>query len=1183
MEFYLEMLIKWLMLEEHIKDADTKQTAFFYVLHQMAKLSVLCLLFTTRLIEQVPIIINQFFYFLEKKKYNQQQYQDFLECISSTVNEYSEIPIDVLQILLANLCKNKKNNLEKQAYDIAFNVIKENKSILGNKIREFIIPKNNQNKKEKKSRKKSINKSKSYINESSSIIELSIFYDSNSFFDRNNYLRIIKELAKISNDFLLKLLSELNNEGLNFNKKYFSYTSFDILRKILSNGNSYEIYNLWKLLCNNYFNFLQKDFKEEKSDNIFNVKFNIFKCAIKFLSRNDKEKLKNDNIYSFIKESISIFLKTLSAKNEIDKCLNTLMKSLNWNIISFCLMALFSSKNNKKHKLIKDFFFDIIKDNILSDFILQNFKDKKNTKMLNTLSKPFNLILLSLDNIAKLYQLSLNDNLNSDENLGYIINKIQNIFENGKTPTVIKLMVFFYMAIYTHESMTVWYTLLHIIFTDKEVKEEEEENNKKFLDCLKFDNEKEIKELIDFFNQYIIFVDENSNPDSIKVLISILFTIEIFLCSIHYSKDEINPDFKDIIYIILNDVIKVILNNNIINKDVYDIICKIVLLTLYLSINFDNQNDIDIKIKQKLNEILFKDMSFYVFTNEQIKPKYYVKLISIYYKMIDNLIIKDKEFNDTFDEYPKNYVELLKNEKKINCLCFLNELAFYKIDEKFLHFYYEENLAENIMNIIENDIKEEIQENKNELFDVIKSDEDNDENKQIELLSKKILPKIKFSTEIVKYELNYLLKKKSNDDNEKNNDIKKYIKSIFNNIFALINSLINNNNSDSEKGNKIEEELSKKKKVKGKKEKKKKKDKEKSKEINQQIMKVEDILNINYLQQYIDLLFYMCDIGISFSFRKLVKISNLMLVKDIRLRNYFISKVHNLLIKIRKSHRNLTRLYSIIFLGLSDPNEKIEKSTKEICSIFLDMLKLKSLKYEDHLNNEGYIYIPEIYIFYLVIYIIFNNNLNLYYQQSMNGKNNSNKYFMNIFSSFLKEIQKKFGFVDSTFLLKALNEMKKYECNNIKKIGCIEKENVFFNFDDKVENEDSIDDNKQKIVVDLDKVKNSLIDNIMKIVYNIYLSDKKRTDKDGNLIYPQIPNILTGKDIQYKDNYLFNFNKSKNKNEEQNEETDTNKKNKEMNSSIKKSSTRKKKENKNKRFSFNEYFKEDNDEGEEDN
>jgi hypothetical protein len=218
MEFYLEMLIKWLILEDHIKDSNEKQTAFFYVLHQIAKLSALCLLFTTRLIDQVPIIINQFFYFLEKKKYSQQQYQDFLECISSTVNEYSEIPVDLVQILLSNLCKNKKDNLEKQAFDIAFSVIKENKSLLGNKIREFIIPKNNSNSnnnnKEKKSRKKSKDKSRSYINnETSSLIDLSIFYDSNSFFERNNYLRIIKELSKISNDFLLKLLSELNNEG----------------------------------------------------------------------------------------------------------------------------------------------------------------------------------------------------------------------------------------------------------------------------------------------------------------------------------------------------------------------------------------------------------------------------------------------------------------------------------------------------------------------------------------------------------------------------------------------------------------------------------------------------------------------------------------------------------------------------------------------------------------------------------------------------------------------------------------------------------------------------------------------------------------------------------------------------------------------------------------------------------
>ena len=428
-------------------------------------------------------------------------------------------------------------------------------------------------------------------------------------------------------------------------------------------------------------------------------------------------------------------------------------------------------------------------------------------------------------------------------------------------------------------------------------------------------------------------------------------------------------------------------------------------------------------------------------------------------------------------------------------------------------------------------------------------------------------------SEIAKYKLNYLLKKKEENYKEQNNEIKKYIKEIFNNIFNAINSIVKVK-LESVKENYLDDEFIKKekRKVKGKKEKKNKKE-EKEKQTTEKIIKIEEIININYLQQYIDLLFYMCDMGISFSFRKLVKISNLMLVKDIRIRNYFISKVHTSLIKLKKSHRNLVRLYSIIFLGLSDPNEKIEKNVKDLCQIFLDLLKLKILKYEDYLNNEGYIYIPEVYIFYFIIFVIFNNNLNIYYQSSINN-NKNNKYFINIFNSYLKEIKKKFGFVDSTFLLKALNEMKKLECKNIKKIGSINQENTFTNEILKINEEDN-NNNNNNINIDFDKVKNGLIDSIMVIIYNNYLSENKRTDKDGNLIYPQIPNILTGGDIQYKDNYIFNINKSKNKNDVQNEE-----KNKE-NLNIKYSSSKKKNnianDKKNKRFSFNEYFKEDND------
>ena len=69
-----------------------------------------------------------------------------------------------------------------------------------------------------------------------------------------------------------------------------------------------------------------------------------------------------------------------------------------------------------------------------------------------------------------------------------------------------------------------------------------------------------------------------------------------------------------------------------------------------------------------------------------------------------------------------------------------------------------------------------------------------------------------------------------------------------------------------------------KKKVKEKKEKKEKKKKknDKNEDIQKRMNKIEDIINITYLKQYIDLLFYMCEIGISFSFRKLVKLSNVI-------------------------------------------------------------------------------------------------------------------------------------------------------------------------------------------------------------------------------------------------------------------------------------------------------------------
>ena len=65
-------------------------------------------------------------------------------------------------------------------------------------------------------------------------------------------------------------------------------------------------------------------------------------------------------------------------------------------------------------------------------------------------------------------------------------------------------------------------------------------------------------------------------------------------------------------------------------------------------------------------------MADFVFKNDKINPKYYVKLVISYYQMIENLYVK--ETNEIFRIFPKNFAELLKIEKKINCLSFVNEL-----------------------------------------------------------------------------------------------------------------------------------------------------------------------------------------------------------------------------------------------------------------------------------------------------------------------------------------------------------------------------------------------------------------------------------------------------------------------------------------------------------------------------
>ena len=1157
MEFYLEIIIDWLnFIEEHSKNIDSEQKIIFnYVLHQMGKLSVLSLLFATRLLEKVPLVIENFFNFFAKKVFEPQQYQDILDCINGVVNEYSDVPIDILEILLMNLCKNKNDKFEKQAYEVAFKVIKDNKSMLGNKIRSFITPIIKKNKKKKSVNKKTKNKSKNDSKISISIMK--DLCDQNEFFEYYNFLRIVKELSKISSDFLLKLLSEINNDGISNKKKYFNHCAYEIFGKILSNENSVEIFKNWKVSCNNYFNAMKqipKSRQNDVTDLNFDGKFSIFKCAIKFIMRNEKDKLKRENIYSFIKDAISFFLKNLSNPNHIEKCFE-LFEHLecNYNIKTFCLTALLTKNKNKNLNI--NYFFSMIKKILTPNFILQNFKDKNQNKILNYISKPFNFLLETFDNIQNLnvyYSKGYKYN-NLDSGYSIFVKNIQAIFDIENIPNVIKLMIFFYMAAASVNSATAWYTLLHIHFVNK--KEEYEENDLSIIKINEMSNE-EIKNLINFFNQYIIFVDEKSNPDSIKVLVSILFTLELFLCNIHFNKNVASNKDKEILELILNKVIKNIFINNIANKNVFDILCKILILILHICANLDDKEVSNNNIKNYVNDLLFNDMCIYVFNNDNfIKPKYFVKILSNYYQMIDSL----SENNNNILKIPKNFENLLFSEKKLGCISFINELIFFDINIKYIAFYFQKKFVDFILEEMKKELDENISKNKNCLMQVIETNNkniSNDFNESVLKVKKDLLYNIKYSIELIKYELNYYIysakykeNKVENNIEIQNSHVKECVKKIFNDLYNTINKqipisniLLSNYKKDKKSTNKKSDS------------------KEKKSEMIKQKNLILDLININYIQNYIDLLFYMSEIGICFSFRKLVKISNIILLSDKRIRFYFISKVNKSLNKIKKSHRNIIKLYSIILLAFSDPNEEIEKFAKETFENLLILINDKLIQYKGKLNTEGYVYIPEVFICYLIIFFIFNANLNLYYQQIefFNNKQSTKntKYFNNILVYFFKEIKKKFKSIDSAFLLRELNEIKKFECKNIKKIKCIDPNNLFLLILDK---EDYKKEGEEFIELNYDKVKNSIIDNIMSIIYNDYLSDFKR-EENGEGIIPQIPNIFTGKDKEMKDKYIFEDN-----NTDKSVLLPISKKKEDVENNL---------EKKGKKFSFNSYFNE---------
>ena len=414
---------------------------------------------------------------------------------------------------------------------------------------------------------------------------------------------------------------------------------------------------------------------------------------------------------------------------------------------------------------------------------------------------------------------------------------------------------------------------------------------------------------------------------------------------------------------------------------------------------------------------------------------------------------------------------------------------------------------------------------------------------------------IQIKHEILKYNLNLILYKNSFGKSNKNtaninpstfsedqsSKLKKFTKEIFQNInylidnknqyFIIIENKINVNNIeiniiDNDSDGYIElnpnisklNDLSLKNNL-----------KEKEIELKNNFIKQ---LNIVDICKYINLIFYLSDNKYILNLKNQIRLSNLALSYNLFIRNHLLKKIEKIL-TIKNSIYNYLNIIQILISYLNEPDKDIKKRAIDYFGKFLNFIFKKFSQYKEQINENNknyfyyYKYIPESYITYLIMYIIFNPYLIVLF--SLGEK----KYFQNLINVFMKILKKSTNNnYDSYFMISILIQIKEIKLLNTKNkfISCLSINNdcTYLNNNKntgKVSILNKIQDNfsfkiKEFNFGNLDNLKNNLCDMVIQAIMLKFCTKIR-----NNNIKPLIPSIFYSKEILSKNNFdMKNFN-----------------------------------------------------------
>jgi hypothetical protein len=953
--------------------------------------------------DEVRTIVGTLITIQSEKKYNEKSanFLNIVAIIKGLFEECRDLSIPLLNGILLPLI-NKKTN--KEVFLMSHKVLLDMKNILSAPINQLIF--------------------QLVKDESPKDYEITKITG-------QEFVELLKNLCKISPEYLINFLSTLNSSDSLKKTKIRNASHFDIFNAIFSNTNSLLIAKDYSQQFSNYLEcFSSKSLREMD-------KFMIFKSLLKFLYNNNKEDIKLNNLYYVILQKIKNFLEESKSEEIGTLILDFISKKLfkgkkvPVKIIEHVQVFLDSKLTKLNYELIK-FNFNILNNKIIKFTSLFDLCSTEKKMTIAKFSFIFNNLLNRYEKASEDFKRQFDINLFQTLCLPTEANEKMRIFNILFTISLNDMRANPSLHKYFLESSGLSCVVLNFLLKDESQEKSlglrhpqlsQKISNSQNKLAKEGDFIKKIQDLpLDSINKIKILFErpldesisneteglENFNNEEVMIFRRALMlhmvnnevntTIEFANLllntldpSISDNKqyDVLQSTLSSLFYYVSSNINYHILRgyNSLDNgtkekfiqiiKFLTNILCngltqKEVLnyITAIIKFLFEVEDKILLSV---IDEEILKELSKICLDNNQVSAKY---LALLYHEV--NKVSQEEDYI-----LPQNLLRILyESENKLGAIKFFNEI--FKLDKKnqsLNKLIFEEKIANYILidlQVIYDDIyhstSTELRREKNLC------------------LKAKLFELISIKSEILKYEFNFLILQSEDlflNDKEK---IKAFTKKILDKLYLLCNY-----NED------IESNL----------------------EEGEDSIKIAKILrqcNNVEICKLINLIFKHFENGFSLKPKHQVKLMNLALFNEVLVREHLLSKLEKSLIRRETIYYHLHTL-PILTIFCNDPDKEVKKRAGILLPKFINYLRLKYSHYTSYdkqkTKNVIYKYIPEVYMSYILTYSVFNTNLNLLFQSQ------ELKYFENLITNFLRLLKKiTNNNFDSNFLVQLCLKIK---------------------------------------------------------------------------------------------------------------------------------------------------------------